>query len=50
MFSPGCVGLRKKASGVEVTGCTHFLRLDLVEEISQTRGGSASVMSARDLE
>jgi len=49
-LAPRALGSGRRLPGVEVTGCTHFLRLDLVEEISQTRGGSASVMSARDLE
>src|SRR6267154_376455 len=36
--------------GGQVTGSMHFLRHELVEEISQTCGWSASVRSARDLD
>jgi len=36
--------------GRQVTGSMHFLRHDLVEEISQTCGWSANVRSGRDLE
>jgi hypothetical protein len=51
MFSPACVGAPEEGFwGRQVTGCMHFLRHDLVDEISQSCGGSASVMSARDLE
>jgi hypothetical protein len=51
MFSSACVRLRKEGfRGRQVAGCICFLRHDLVEEISQTCGWSASVRPARDLE
>jgi hypothetical protein len=50
MFSSACVRLRKEASGVDRSqGCRHCMRHDLVKEISQTWGGSASRKPARDL-
>jgi hypothetical protein len=51
MFRLSGAKLRKRAfRGRQVTGCICFLRHDLVEEISQTCGWSASVRPARDLE
>ncbi len=51
MFSSACVRLRKEGfRGRQVTGCIRSMRHDLVEEISQTCGWSASVRPARDLE
>ena len=49
MFSSACARLQSFRSG-QVTGCMHSMRRDLVEEISQTCGWSASVRPARDLE
>lgn len=51
MFSSACGRLPEEGfRGRQVTGCIRSMTHDLVKEISQTCGWSASVRPARDLE